>query len=60
MLEKTWTLAEGDEVKNADGVVFTIKKIGKDMVILQSLSGDTQVLTGKRGIMMWYEKVSTE
>ncbi len=59
-MEKVWTLVEGDQVKNPDGVVFTVKKIGKDMVILQSLEGNTQVLTGKRGVMMWYQKVPRE
>ncbi len=59
-MEKVWTLAEGDKVKNPEGVVFLVKKIGKDMVILQSLKGNTQVLTGKRGVMLWYQKVTRD
>ncbi len=36
LLENVWTLAEGDEVKDGDGDVFTIKKVtGRDLVILQ-------------------------
>ncbi len=60
LMEKVWTLVEGDKVKSPDGIVFTIKKIAKDIIILQSIKDNTQVLTGKRGLMLYYQKVTRE
>ena len=54
-------IREGEVFKNStDGVDFIVKKIVKDMVVLQSQDGKRQILTGVRTLTSFYQKKGEE
>jgi hypothetical protein len=51
--------AEGEIMKHREtGNIFKIKKITKDFVILFSLEGPTQIMTGPRSLVHLFEKIN--
>ena len=52
------TIEHGEVLKSLlTGKVFQVKLLTDQMVVLQSLDGETQVLTGKVSLKYFYEKL---
>ncbi|HVP80193.1 MAG TPA: hypothetical protein VMV04_20115 [Thermodesulfobacteriota bacterium] len=48
---------DGDTVENLlNGKYYTIKRIVKSFAVLESESGETQILTGIENLDLFYEK----
>jgi hypothetical protein len=49
-------IKEGDEVLDKEGAVFKIKRINKDMIILESSDDKRQIMTGISSLEDAYQK----
>jgi hypothetical protein len=49
-------IKEGDEVLDKEGAVFKIRKIERDMVILESKNENRQIMTGISSLENAYKK----
>ena len=49
-------IKEGDEVLDKEGMVFKIRKIERDLVILESKNENRQIMTGMNSLENTYRK----
>jgi hypothetical protein len=55
------TIEQGEVLKSLlTGKVFQVKLLTDQVVVLQSLDGQTQVMTGKISLKYFYEKLTPE